>query len=117
MNRSGQLNALIASLSELVEFLSLDQNCQWRRHFEYCLSRANDLKVLGFEQSQLNELSGSIRSVFGGMGSFNDYAPLAANPNGSFSVVPGMEHLERFSGKVYESALALMVVEGGVRAL
>jgi len=44
--------------------------------------------------------------VFGGMGSFNDYAPWH---NGC--TIPGMETLAEASGNVYQSALALRVVE------
>jgi hypothetical protein len=109
MNRSRQLDTLIASLSALVAVLSLDPRCQWRKHFEECLFSANCLKTSGSAQSQLNELSGSVRSVFGGMGSFNDYAPLSANPNGSFHVIHGMERLDQSASAVYENALALMV--------
>ena len=79
MNRSEQLDTLVASLSELIVILSFDPRCQWLSHFEKCLSDANYLRADGFTQNQLNELSGSVRSVFGGMGSFNDYAPVAAN--------------------------------------
>lgn len=112
MSRSAQLDTLAVSLMELTEVLSLDPRCQWRRHFEQCLSTTRQLRATEFSQNQLNELSGSVRSVFGGMGSFNDYAPVAVAQGGSVSVIRGMERLDQIAGQVHESALALMVVEG-----
>ena len=112
MNRSAQLNTLAVSLMELTEVLSFDPGCQWRRHFEQCLATARQLKATEFSQNQLNELSGSVRSVFGGTGSFNDYAPVTLAQGGAVSVIPGMERLDQIAGQVHESALALMVVEG-----
>jgi hypothetical protein len=109
MDRTTQLDALIESLSELTELLALDSSCQWRRHFENCLAGARELRSKGFEQSDLNELSGSVRYVYGGMGSFNDYAPVAANATGTFSVIRGMDGLEVIANHVYERALNLMV--------
>ena len=112
MNRAAQLDTLAASLMELTEVLSFDPRCQWRRHFELCLATARQLRATEFSQIQLNELSGSVRSVFGGMGSFNDYAPVSLAQDGSVSVIPGMERLDQIAGQVHENALALMVVEG-----
>jgi hypothetical protein len=48
--------------------------------------------------------------VFGGMGSFNDYAPFKRMADGTYAPILGMEGLEAISGKVYESAIALRVV-------
>lgn len=112
MNRSAQLDSLAVSLMELTQILSFDPQCQWRRHFEQCLATTRQLKATEFPQNQLNELSGSVRSVFGGMGSFNDYAPVTLSQCGSVSVIRGMEHLDQIAGQVHENALALMVVEG-----
>ena len=109
MDRTTQLEALIESLSELTEMLALDSSCQWSRHFERCLVGARELRSNGFEQSDLNELSGSVRFVYGGMGSFNDYAPVAADDTGLFIVIRGMESLGVVANQVYERALNLMV--------
>jgi hypothetical protein len=112
MERTNQLDELIEALSKLTEMLTLDSSCQWRRHFEHCLVNARELRSNGFEQSNLNELSGSIRYVYGGMGSFNDYAPIAADETGSFSVIGGMEGMDVIANHVYERALNLMVTAG-----
>jgi hypothetical protein len=50
------------------------------------------------------------------MGSFNDYAPVAADAPGSFIVIRGMESLEVVANQVYERALNLMVT-GNAHAL
>ena len=112
MNHSAQLDTLAVSLMELTEVLSVDPRCQWLRHFKQCLATARQLKVTEFSRNQLNELSGSVRSVFGGMGSFNDYAPIAVAQDSSVSVIRGMECLDHIARQVYENALALMIVEG-----
>jgi hypothetical protein len=116
MDRTAQLDALIESLSELTKMLALDSSCQWSRHFEHCLVGARELRSNGFKQNDLNELSGSVRFVYGGMGSFNDYAPVAADAPGSFIVIRGMENLEVVANQVYERALNLMVT-GNAHAL
>jgi len=105
-DRRAQLEELQTHLAALVSILRLDPRCQWTRHFEACLHRVEALAGRVLEQDELNSLSGSVMSVFGGMGSFNDYAPWQ---NGR--VIPGMESLTDASGNVYQSALALRVVE------
>jgi hypothetical protein len=109
-NRPAQLQNLVLHLSDLTRLLSLDPNCQWSRHFSECLSTAKWLSSAGASQRQLNQLSGSVMSVFGGMGSFNDYAPVRPIKNGTFSVIPGMESFTEVSGRVYDSAVALRVI-------
>ncbi|WP_157480942.1 MULTISPECIES: hypothetical protein [unclassified Lysobacter] len=109
MERHLQLETLEAHLDQLVAVLSRDPVCAWRRHFESCLSIANHLLSHGFTQQQLNELSGSTMSVYGGMGSFNDYAPVTQRSDGTYGLLPGMELIDTLSGKVYQSALALRV--------
>ena len=111
MERHQQLETLAAHLDQLVAVLALDPMCDWRRHFEGGLSASRALLTQGFTQQQLNELSGSIMSVYGGAGSFSDYAPVTqAHPGGPFALIPGMESVDTLSGRVYQSALALRVV-------
>ena len=105
-DRRTQLESLIGHLAALTDLLALDPKCQWRRHFVSCLLEAKSLSTSSPDQQQLNGLSGSVMSVFGGMGSFNDYAPFQ---NGR--LIPGMEPLTEISGQVYQSALSLRVVE------
>ena len=105
-DRRAQVEALIGHLTALNELLALDSECQWRRHFSSCLREARALALSNPDQSQLNGLSGSVMSVFGGMGSFNDYAPFRQG-----RPISGMELLEEASGQVYQSALSLRMVE------
>ena len=105
-DRHAQLEKLAICLAELVDILRRDPRCQWTRHFESCLISAELLAAGNPSQSEINELSGSVMYVFGGMGSFNDYAPWQ---NGH--VVPGMETLNETADNVHRSALALRVIE------
>jgi hypothetical protein len=109
-NRPAQLQNLVAHLDDLTRLLSLDAQCQWSRHFAECLSTAKWLSSAGASQQQLNQLSSSVMSVFGGMGSFNDYAPVRPIGNGKFAVISGMEELTDVSGRVYDSAVALRAI-------
>ncbi|MDO1530503.1 hypothetical protein QMK61_16825 [Fulvimonas sp. R45] len=109
-NRREQLETLHAHLGELIAVLAQDPACQWRAHFAACQQRAASLLNLGFTQSELNELSGSVNHVYGGSGSFNDYAPVRAKADGTFSVITGMDGFSKLSSNVYASALALRVV-------
>ena len=109
-NRQKQLEDLHAYLGELVVVLAQDQACQWRGHFASCQQRAARFLSHGFTQNELNELSGSVNHVFGGSGSFSDYAPVMQKPDGTFSIVAGMESFDELAAKVYDSALALRVI-------
>ncbi|NIK40541.1 hypothetical protein FHY12_002866 [Xanthomonas arboricola] len=108
-NRQRQLEDLHAHLGELIAVLTQDQACQWQSHFASCQQRAAGLLSQGFTQNDLNELSGSVNHVFGGSGSFNDYAPVVPQLDGTFNVIAGMERFDELSIKVYHSALALRV--------
>ncbi|QSX74967.1 hypothetical protein HIV01_017815 [Lysobacter arenosi] len=111
MERHQQLKDLEDHLDQLVAMLSLDPMCGWWKHFESCLCATRELLRLGFSQQQLNELSGSVMCVYGGSGSFNDYAPVTrVGPDGALELVAGMDAVDRLAGKVYRSALALRVV-------
>ena len=76
MDRHTQLNSLKVELENLLIMLREDDSCAWTDHFEDCLFTTKQLIGNGFTQNDLNSLSTQIRSVFGGMGSFNDYVPL-----------------------------------------
>ena len=101
LERAAQLDRLISALEGLVEILEQDPSCRWTRHFQSSLQAARDFKRSGFGQSQLNELSGSIRHVFGGSGSFSDYYAPKPQLREEFSAV---------AGEVFESAFSLAVV-------
>ncbi|KAA9001325.1 hypothetical protein FJU30_08905 [Affinibrenneria salicis] len=109
--RRKQLRALTEYLELLCELLRLDSQCGWTTHFEHSLSVANRLLETGFEQVELNELSLSIRSVYGGMGSFNDYVPLVDTP--AYRAWRRQHaDADRVTSKVYDAALALMTIGG-----
>ncbi|MCW4455688.1 hypothetical protein OK348_12920 [Flavobacterium sp. MXW15] len=111
MERHQQLGRLEKHLEQLIAMLSLDPLCNWGRHFESCLATTRELLAHGFTQQQLNELSGSTMCVYGGAGSFNDYAPVTRiGSGGALELISGMEDVDTLAGKVYQSALALRVV-------
>ncbi|MFL6585626.1 MAG: DUF6966 domain-containing protein [Luteimonas sp.] len=105
-DRRAQLDTLRIHLGALVAMLRLDWDCPWTRHFESCLSRAEPLAKNAPDQETLNALSGAVMHVFGGMGSFNDYAPWR---NGQ--CIRGMEALDTASGAVYDAALELRRID------
>jgi hypothetical protein len=109
-NRHEQLVVLNARLGELVSILALDPPCQWHKHFIACQQETSTLLRDGFTQDALNQLSGSVMHVFGGSGSFNDYAPVTTYQDGTFQVVAGMEGVGELAGNVYDAALALRVI-------
>jgi hypothetical protein len=107
--RREQLKKLEESLELLCELLQLDSQCTWTKHFQTCLATARELLASGFDQTALNDLSSSIRYVFGGMGSFNDYVPIM---NTKESSVWYQKHgnPEKVIGIVYSKAMDLIVV-------
>lgn len=108
MNKSHQLHKLEMSLKRLVTILNLDPRCQWRHHFDSCLAQTQTLVRTGASQSELNSLSSSVIHVFGGMGSFTDYAPIKYNEeSASFTLIAGAEDFANAADQVHEHALAL----------
>src|SRR5580693_7156772 len=111
MDRRAQLKSLVESLEHLVEVLRLDPRCQWTPHFESSLQRAHELIESEFSQDALSTFSASVMSVYGGAGSFLDYAPAVYGQHtGRYTVIPGMERFEQLSGQVYDEALSLRVI-------
>lgn len=114
MDRRTQLESLTESLERLVAVLRLDPTCRWRAHFESCLERAHDLLEWGYSQDDLDGLSVSVMHVFGGAGSFGDYAPgIYDRTTGRFASIPGTEGFEQLSSRVYDQALSLRAVDRG----
>nr|WP_319495134.1 hypothetical protein [uncultured Desulfobacter sp.] len=104
-----QLELLIQALEHLCTHLRVDKDCPWTDHFERQLNNAMNLFHNGFTQDDLNSLSSSVRSVYGGMGSFNDYY----NPNFTKQRNKIIEQIGSsldLSEKVYEYALELKVI-------
>ncbi|MDR7307944.1 DUF6966 domain-containing protein [Rhodoferax saidenbachensis] len=103
-----KLVLLIETLSELVTVLALDPSCQWHEHFQGCLSEAMGLRSGRVDQKALSMLSASIRSVYGGAGSFNDYVPVVFDAAGSYAVIKGAEGFEALASRTYDLALELV---------
>ena len=111
MNRKEQLDKLIEELDQLIKILRHDKNCQWIQHFEDRLQEARILKDQCFEQKDLNQLSTAVMSVYGGAGSFNDYAPTVfSKETGKITGIQGMEELSRWSKLVHQYALELRAI-------
>lgn len=108
--RKQQLVQLQKALVILCDLLRLDKSTYWLVHFERCLKTTDDLLVNGFDQPALNEHSLSVRSVYGGMGSFNDYMPVMHTKESSVWYHKHGEP-ERIFQIVYNSAFNLMVVD------
>ena len=112
-HRKEELNSLIEALDDLITVLELDPSCNWTKHFRTAQSRAKMLSS-AITQDALNSFSASVTSVYGGMGSFNDYYPCAPEkrlkaPNRIHS----MENLDTFSSAVYDRAVNLRVGDRG----
>ncbi len=98
MDRTLQLEAFKLELEKLLSVLREDEGCNWLDHFESSLKQTCWFLDNGYEQSQLNKLSSSIRSVYGGIGSFSDYVP----PQSTWGT-------NRISNRVWETALDIQV--------
>lgn len=107
--RRGQLKDLIETLDDLIAVLELDPSCHWVKHFRTARSRGNS--ILGaVSQDSLNSYSASVTSVYGGMGSFNDYYPCPPEKRlKASSRIHSMENLETFASVVYDRAVNLKV--------
>lgn len=73
-----RLGLLCLDLRALCDLLALDPACPWQAHFEQCWQSADDLRRRGAPPDQLAGLARQVMSVYKGAGSFNDYAPPAA---------------------------------------
>lgn len=104
--RDRVLKKLKTALVQLILLLKVDRSCLWTAHFEKQLAHVNDLIEYGYVDEDLYELSSSIRSVYGGMGSFNDYY----NPDQSkerSKLVKKYGSSRVLSSKVYDHAIEL----------
>lgn len=112
MTRSEQLSLLIENLRAMISLLDLDSSCIWAPHFKKSLKDAIDLSKSPLNQNDLAALSSSIRSVYGGMGSFNDYFPAQYDTaTGRCISFPWADEFDRLSTLVFDRALALVVRE------
>src|SRR5262245_12141840 len=104
-DRAAELCRLVHSLEELVAILRRDSTCPLAQGFEELLGDARSLESDGFAKDDLSTLSVSVMSVFGGMGSFNDYVPYVDT-----RVAPWVNELDEVRRRVYENAIHLRVI-------
>ncbi|WP_441603656.1 DUF6966 domain-containing protein [Dyella sp. 2RAF44] len=110
MTREEQIRLLIDSLREMVSLLERDSSCGWVRHFKMSLDEAIDLSINGWNERDLAALSSSIRSVYAGMGSFNDYFPARYDPaTGRYASFPWADQFDRLRASTFNQAVALVV--------
>ena len=109
-HRQEQLSSLIEALDDLIAVLELDPSCHWVKHFRTARYRARTLSG-AISQDRLNSFSVSVTSVYGGMGSFNDYYPCPPEKRRKApDRIHSMENLDPFSSAVYDRAINLRVV-------
>ena len=112
MNKRDVLDQLIDALADLVALLALDPKCPWRKTFASNLELARRMKGGPLGADELAALSASIRHVYGGMGSFNDYAPVIYDAaTRRHAVIPGMDGLNKITSQVFSLAVDLITVE------
>jgi len=112
MNKFDTLDQLTVALLRLVSLLSLDSGSQWTRKFESDLQWARSLKGKQFDAIEFSNLSTSIRHVYAGMGSFNDYAQATYDPTTHrYIPIPGTEDFDAVRSTVFDLALALVIAE------
>lgn len=95
------LDQLIQSLTAIIDLMRQEDDCHWLQGFEGFLLSAGQLKQ-GYTQDDLIGLYASISSVYGGMGSFNDYIP---DKDGE--IAPWANDFDLLRSLVYEQAFAL----------
>ncbi len=104
------LHTLVETLSRLCGLLLRDPGGPWYRHFAACLQQAREQRAGPGDLAALHALADRVLSVYGGMGSFNDYVP---RHEGRW--IAGMEELEALSVQVWQAAHALRAVAGPLR--
>jgi hypothetical protein len=112
MNKLNTLDQLAGALLRLTILLALDSSCRWLHKFELDLEQVNRLRAAPFDSTDLAHLSASIRQVYGGMGSFNDYEPAQYDAaTGRYTPIPGTEDFEVVRREVFDLAIGLIVAD------
>jgi len=108
--RQAQVLFLIEALDDLIKVLELDPSCHWVKHFRTARTRARSIST-ATTQDAFNAFATTVTSVYGGMGSFNDYHPCPQDKRKkASSKLHSMENLTTFSTAVYDRAINLKVV-------
>lgn len=109
MKKQEILFELANALEQLNAMLSLDATSKWAGLFRHAAEVAKQMSDLPFDPSESARFSASIRHVFGGVGSFNDYEPMQFDPSsGRYITINGTEGFDALRRKVYELATALI---------
>jgi hypothetical protein len=109
MNKTATLEKLVQALKRLVEILQLDPSCTWTAKFQNDLAKGIELLNGKYEEDDLRSFSSSIRHVFGGMGSFNDYYPGKYDRlTGRYNRIAGTEDFEKIVKQVFDQSLELI---------
>jgi hypothetical protein len=109
MKKQNILIELTKTLQRLTFLLSLDPSSIWTETFRRSSEIAEKMLDAPLDFAQLAQLSASIRHVFGGVGSFNDYEPMRFNPaSGRYIPIEGAEDFDALRRKVYELSIALI---------
>ncbi len=112
MNAKDKAKILHAALERLVELLKRDPGNRWSAKFENDLTASKALIDGTFSQDVATKLSQSIVSVFGGMGSFNDYSPSVYNAaTGRYVAIPGCDDFGEVTTRVHDAAIGLRTLE------
>jgi hypothetical protein len=110
MVQSAALDELIRSLEALVAALHCDPDPGWFDVFDARLARARSLATSAAPTVDVGELARDVLTCYrGGMGSFNDYAPVRYDEaSGAWQVIPGLEHERELADDVHDKAVALL---------
>ncbi|MDG2537748.1 hypothetical protein P5Y53_08760 [Dyella jiangningensis] len=109
MKRETLLNKLILDLAEMIALLGKDPSCRWAKKFESDLIAAKSVALSPIDPNAYASLSASIRSVYGGVGSFNDYVAGCYDPDtGRYTPFEWSDRLDQLSTTVFDGALALV---------
>lgn len=102
------LERTIELLERIITMIRLDPGSRWLQAFKDFLDQARELRDGPATRQDLIDLSVSIMSVYGGMGSFNDYAPGVYDPaTGRYAIPRGTEGFEQTAADLHASAMEL----------
>jgi hypothetical protein len=108
-NQDQTLEQLVHALKKLVDILRLDPNCPWTAKFENDLANGFELLNGKYRDDDLRSFSSSIRHVFQGMGSFNDYSPaMYDSSTGRYTPIAGTEDFEKITREVFDLSIKLI---------
>jgi len=110
MVQSAALDELIRSLEALVAALRCDPETAWFEIFDARLAEARSLAGSAAPTIDVRQLARDVLDSFrGGMGSFNDYAPVRyEEASRAWQAIPGLEHERELADDVHDKAVTLL---------